>query len=141
MKLGSVLLAAAVFLTGSLLGAKEYDNILLYKNCGTWKSGSAVIREGVDTGRIARDGKLLRFTPRGGSFDLKDIYCFGFAMRVPKDMTDQPVTVKFIYDEGKPVIWNIQTPSHTGWRGFNAKIQAGRWPRIRPEKITAVEFT
>ena len=140
MKLGSVL-AAAVFLTCGLLPAKEYDNILLYKNCGTWKNQVPVIRSGADSGRIEWNGKLLRFTPRGGSFDLKNIYCFGFAMRVPENMTDQPVTVKFIYGEGKPVSWNIRTPSHTGWRGFNAKIQAGRWPRIRPEKITAVEFT
>ena len=141
MKFESVLLAVAVFLTGSLLGAKEYDNILLYKNCGTWKSGAEIIREGVDTGRIAWGGKQLRFTPRGGSFDLKNIYCFGFAIRVPKNMTDQPFSVKFIYEEGDPVRWNVRTPSHTGWRGVNVKIQAARWPRIRPGKIEAVEFT
>ena len=140
MKLGSVLLAAAVFLTGSLLGAKEYGNILLYKNCGTWKNGAEVIRDGVDSGRIAWNGKLLRFTPRGGTFDLKNIYCFGFAIRVPKNMTDQPFFVKFIYAEGDPVSWNVRTPSHTGWRGINAKIQAEKWPRIRPGKIKAVEF-
>ena len=139
--LGSILSAAAVFLTCGLLGAREYDHILLYKNCGTWKNHASVIRSGLDSGRIGWDGKMLKFTPRGGSYDLKNIYCFGFAIRVPENMMKQPFTVKFIYEEGKPVIWNLRTPPHTGWRGVNAKILAGQWPHIRRGKIKAVEFS
>ena len=134
-------LAAVLFLAGSLLGAKEYDHILLFKNCGTWKSNASVIQSGPDKGRIVWDGKPLKFTPREGTFDLKNIYCFGFAIRVPENMKNRPVTVKFIYDEGKPALWNVRTPNHTGWRGTNAKILANRWPRIRPGKVRAVEFS
>ena len=140
MRIGQILSAAAVFFTCGLLGAKEYDNILLYKNCGTWENNASVIREGVDAGRIAWDGKALRFTPRGGSFDLKNIYCFGFGMQVPENMRNRPFTVKFIYESGNPVVWNVRTPSHIGWRGVNTKILADRWPYIRPEKLKAVEF-
>ena len=141
MKTKSILLTIAVFLTCILLGAKEYDHILLYKNCGTWKNKAPVIGSGLDSGRIEWNGKILKFTPQGGSFDLKNIYCFGFAIRVPENMMKQPVTVKFIYEEGNPVIWNLRTPPHTGWRGVNAKILAGQWPHIRQGKIKAVEFS
>ena len=136
-----LILSAVVFLTCGLLGAKEYDNILLYKNCGTWENNASVIQSGLDKGRIAWDGKALRFTPRGGSFDLKNSYCFGFAIRVPENMSNRPFTVKFIYEEGKPAVWNVRTPSHIGWRGANVKILADRRPNIRPEKLKAVEFT
>ena len=135
------ILAAAVLAGGGLLGAKEYEQILLLKNCGTWKSNAQVIQSGLDSGRITWDGKPLKFTPRGGTFDLKGIYCFGFGIRVPENMRNRPFTVKFIYDEGQPVLWNVRTPAHTGWRGINAKILANRWPKIRPGKIKAVEFS
>ena len=140
-KTGFLVLAAAVFLTCGLLGAKEYENILLYKNCGTWQSNASVIQSGVDKGRIAWDGKVLRFTPRGGSFDLKNIFSFGFAMRVPENMRKQLVTVRFIYEADKPVLWNIRTADHTGWRGEVIQVLAGKWPNIRQEKLKAVEFT
>ena len=151
------LLFTAVLLS-SPLAAKEYENILWYKNCGTWKSNASIIQSGVDSGRIAWDGKTLRFTPRGGGvelkkllrfdftpresvFDLKNIYCFGFSIRVPENMRTQPFTVKFIYAEGKPVIWNRHTPAHTGWQGANARVLPGKGLRIRPEKLKAVEFS
>ena len=140
MKIGLILSAAAVLISGGLLGAKEYDNVLLYKNCGAWKNGGKVISEGVDAGRIAWDGKVLRFTPRGGAFDLKDIYCFGFAMRVPKEMTNKKIIVKFIYEEGKPVVWNVLTPPHTGWQGANIKIRPGKAQKFRPGKLKSVAF-
>ena len=57
-------------LSGFPLAAKEHENILWYKNCGTWKSNASIIQSGVDSGRIAWDGKTLRFTPRGGGFEL-----------------------------------------------------------------------
>ena len=37
-KNGFCFLAAAVLAAGGLLEAKEYDNVLLYKNYGAWKS-------------------------------------------------------------------------------------------------------
>ena len=65
MKIKSILLTIAAFLIGILLGAKEYDHILLYKNCGTWKNNASVIRSGLDSGRIEWNGKILKFTPQG----------------------------------------------------------------------------
>ncbi len=140
-KTGFCFLAAAVLSFGGLLGAKEYDNVLLYKNCGSWKSDASVIRSGLDSGRIAWDGKTLRFTPRGGSFDLKNIYSFGFAVRVPENMRNQPITVTFVYDEGKPAVWNLRTPPHSGWRSACVKISEKDWPRFRKGKLKAVEFS
>ena len=140
MRMRFILSVAAVLLAG-LLNAGEYDYILLFKNCGTWKNNASVIQSGLDKGRVAWDGKTLKFTPPGGKFDLKNIYCFGFAVRAPEDMLNQPFSVKFVYDEGQPVIWNLRTPPHPGWLGRNAQIQADRWPRIRPGKIKAVEFS
>lgn len=141
MKIGPVLSAAAIIMSGSLLGAKEYDNILLYKDCGTWQyRGGKVISEGADAGRITWDGNVLRFTPRGGSFDLKDMAFFGFAMRVPPEMTNQPFVVKFLYEEGEPVVWKLHTPSHTGWRSANVKLQSDEAPKIRPGKLKSVAF-
>ena len=109
-------------------------------NCGTWENNASVIQSGLDKGRIAWGGKALRFTPRGGSFDLKNSYCFGFVIRVPENMRNRPFTVKFIYESGNPVVWNVRTPAHIGWRGVNTKILADRRPYIRPEKLKAVEF-
>ena len=134
-------LAAAVLAAGGLLGAKEYAHVLLYKNCGTWKSNASIIQSGLDKGRIAWDGKPLKFVPRGGIFDLKDSYSFGFVMRVPENMRDRLITVRFVYDEGKPVLWNIRTADHIGWRGAGAVIQAEKWPYLRQGKLKAVEFT
>ena len=134
-------LAAAVLSLGGLLGAKEFDNILLYKNCGTWQGNASVIQSGLDKARIAWDGKALRFVPRGGTFDLKDICYFGFAIRVPEKMKDKPFTVTFVYDEGKPVVWNLRTPPHTGWRSACAKLSGKDWPYIRKARLKAVEFT
>ena len=90
MRIGCVLSAAAVLLACCLLNAKEYDCVLLYKNCGTWTHNGTVIKSGLDSGKIAWDGKPLKFTPRGGVFDLKNIYCFGFGIRVPGKMENQP---------------------------------------------------
>ena len=140
-KTGFCFLAAAVLAAGSLLGAKEYDNVLLYKNCGTWKSDASVIRSGLDSGRIAWDGKTLQFTPRDGTFDLKNISYFGFAIRVPENMRNRPISVTFVYDEGKPVVWDLRTPPHTGWRGACVKITGKDRPRFRKGKLKAVEFS
>lgn len=141
MKIGLIITSAVLFWACILLSAKEYDNILLYKNCGTWENNASVIRSGLDSGRIDWNGKLLKFTPRGKSFDLKNIYCFGFSIRVPQHMMKQPLTVKIVYEEGQPLIWKTRTPSHTGWRCVNAKIDAGKAPHIRRGKVTAVEFS
>ena len=141
MKIGAMISAlAAVILTFGPLSAREYDHVLLFKNCGTWENEASLIPSGLDSGRIAWDGKPLTFVPRGGSFDLSRIYCFGFAIRVPQEMVKQPITVKFVYEEGDPVIWKVGTPFHTGWQGVNAKIDADKVPRIRPGKLKAVEF-
>jgi len=140
-KTGFCLLAAAMLSFGGLLGAKEYDNVLLYKNCGSWKSDASVIRSGLDSGRIVWDGKTLKFTPRGGTFDLKNIYSFGFAVRVPENMRNQPISVTFVYDEGKPVVWNLRTPPHTGWRSACVKLSGKDWPYIRKGKLKAVEIS
>jgi hypothetical protein len=141
-KVRITLLFSVLSLLGGLLEAKEYDNILLYKNCGTWKKNIFAIEAGKpDAGRIAWDGRTLEFVPRNGVYDLKDTYCFGFAIRAPEKMKNQLMTVKFIYDEGKPVVWNFRTPEHTGWKGINAKILAGSWPNIRPGKLKAIEFS
>ena len=144
-------------LSGFPLAAKEHENILWYKNCGTWKSNASIIQSGLDSGRIAWNGKTLRFMPRGGVelkkllrfdftpdqgvFDLKNIYCFGFAMRVSENMRNQLFSVKFIYDEGNPAVWNLRTPAHTGWQFANAKVLPDKGPRIRPGKLKAVEFS
>ena len=138
---GFCFFAAAVLAAGALLGAKEYDNVLLYKDCGSWKSNVSVIKSGLDSGRIAWDGKTLSFVPRGGTFDLKNIYCFGFGIRVPENMRNQPIRVTFVYDEGKPAVWNLRTPPHTGWRGANVKTSIKVWPKIRQGKLKAVEFS
>ena len=135
------ILAAAVLLNVGLLGAKEYPHIVLYKDCGTWTNNAAVIQSGVDSGRIAWDGKALKFVPRGGGFDLKDIYCFGFVMRVPENMKNQRFSVKFTYEEGKPVVWNLRAPEHIGWKSFLAKITDKSWPYVRQGKLKAVEFS
>ena len=140
MKIGSVLSTAVICLTGSLLGAKEYDNILLYKSCGTWQSRGKVISEGVDAGRIEWNGQVLRFTPRGGSFDLNGIFCFGFAMRVPGNMTNRPIIVKFIYEEGDPAVWRLRTPSHTGWCGASLRLKTDDPAKFRPGKLKSVAF-
>ena len=140
-KTGFCFLVAAVLATGSLLEAKGYGNILLYKNCGSWKHNGTLIGSGLDAGRIAWDGKLLRFTHRGEGFELKSICYFGFAIRVPENMRNRLVTVTFVYDEGKPAVWNLRTPNHTGWKGANIKVRADEWPNIRREKLKAVEFS
>jgi hypothetical protein len=140
MKIGMILSAAAICLAAGMLDAKEYGNILHYKKCGTWKSSASVIAGGTDAGRIDWNGKMLKFTPPGGVFDLKDIFSFGFAMRVPENMRNQRILVKFVYEEGKPLVWNVKTPPHVGWQGAVIPQIAGKKPSLRPGKIKTVTF-
>jgi hypothetical protein len=102
-----IVLYIVLLLACGMLEAKKIDNILLYKNCGAWNHNGTVIRSGSDAGRIVWNGKVLRFTPPGETFELKNISNFGFAIRVPETMKDRRLTVKFLYDEGKPAIWNL----------------------------------
>ena len=155
----TVLAAAAFLSVGLPLEAKEYDNVLLYRKCGSWNHNGTLIDAGTDEGRITWDGKPLRFTPRGddgfdlwkflcfdfspseGTFDLQNFYSFGFAIRVPENMRDKPITVKFVYEEGKPSVWTLRTPPHTGWRSSVLKVNADKWPHLRPDKLKSVEFS
>ena len=136
-----IIFGMVLLLSGILLDAKEYDNILLYKNCGAWNHNGILIQSGLDAGRIAWDGKTLKFTPRGNRFDLQNICYFGFAIRVPENLRNKKYTVTFVYDDGKTADWDLCTPQHTGWKGAIANITEKGWPKIRPGKLKAVEFS
>ena len=123
------------------LTAKEYDNILLYKQTGTWKSNAPIIQSGYDAERIEWNGTKLTFTPHKELFDLASFQGFGFAIRVPEEMKNQPIRVTFFYDEWKPVIWDLRTPPHIGWRGACIRIRNNQWPYLRQGKIKTVEFS